>query len=77
MPHEFLTIENRVSDSTFVERIWTARSLRGGEFLSVVAGHWEMVVTRLHGRAFLTVRGPETGNARRLSLRWRLGGGPL
>ena len=60
MQHELLTIENRESDSPFVERIWTARSERAGEFLSVAAGHWEMVVTRLHGRAFLTVRGPET-----------------
>ena len=60
MPHELLTIEDRASDSTFVERLWTARSLRAGTFLSVVASHWEMVVTRLHGRAFLTVRGPET-----------------
>jgi AraC-like DNA-binding protein len=56
----FLTFEDRASDSPFVERIWTARSERAGEFLSVVAGHWEMVVTRLRGRAFLTVRGPET-----------------
>jgi hypothetical protein len=56
----FLTIEHRASDSPFVERIWTAQSERAGEFLSVVAGHWEMVVTRLHGQAFLTVRGPET-----------------
>ena len=60
MQQKFLTFEDRVPDSTFVERIWTARSLRAGEFPSVVAGHWEMVVTRLHGRAFLTVRGPET-----------------
>jgi AraC-like DNA-binding protein len=60
MQHEFLAIEDRTSDSPFVERIWTARSLRAGEFLSVVTGHWEMVVTRLHGRAFLIIRGPET-----------------
>jgi hypothetical protein len=37
--HQFLTIEDRASDSTFVERIWTARSLHADEFLSVVAGH--------------------------------------
>ena len=56
----FLTFEDRASDLPFVERIWTARSEGADEFLSVVAGHWEMVVTRLHGQAFLTVRGPET-----------------
>jgi AraC-like DNA-binding protein len=60
MQHRLLTIEDRASDSPFVERIWTARSEHAGEFLSVVAGHWEMVVTRLHRHAFLTVRGPET-----------------
>ena len=60
MQHRLLTIEDRVSDSPFVERIWTARGERAGEFLSVVASHWEMVVTRLHRQAFLTVRGPET-----------------
>lgn len=56
----FLTFEDRASESPFVERIWTARSERAGEFLSLVAGHWEMVVTRRRDRAFLTVRGPET-----------------
>ena len=56
----FLTFDDRPSDSPFVERIWTARSERAGEFLSVAAGHCEMVVTRLRGQTLLTVRGPET-----------------
>jgi AraC-like DNA-binding protein len=56
----FLTFENREAESPLVERIWTARSERAGEFLSVAAGHWEMVVTRHRAQAFLTVRGPET-----------------
>jgi AraC-like DNA-binding protein len=56
----FLTFEDRPADSLLVECIWTSRSERAGEFLSVVASHWEMVVTRLHGEALLTVRGPET-----------------
>ena len=60
MQPRLLTIEDRASDSPFVERIWTARSERAGEFLSVVAGHWEIVITRLHRQAFFTVRGPET-----------------
>jgi len=55
-----LTFEDRSSESSFVERIWTARSEQAGEFLSVAAGHWEMVVTRCRDQAFLTVRGPET-----------------
>ena len=61
MQHEFLTIEDRASDSTFVERIWTARSLRAGEFLSVVAGHWEMVVPAFTGGPSSPSAGPKPG----------------
>jgi hypothetical protein len=56
----FLVFDDRPSDSPFIERIWTAYSKREDEFLSVAAGHWEMVVTRCRRQAFLTVRGPET-----------------
>jgi hypothetical protein len=55
-----MTFEERRSDSPVVERVWTARSEQAGAFLSIAASHWEMVVTRLHGRMCLTVRGPET-----------------
>lgn len=55
-----LAIEERPSDSPFVERIWRSRSEHGGSFLSIAMSHWEMVVTRLHGKTMLTVRGPET-----------------
>jgi len=55
-----LTFEERPSDSTVVERVWTARSERAGVFSSIAACHWEMVVTRTGGRTSLTVRGPET-----------------
>jgi hypothetical protein len=51
--------EDRLSDSPFVERIWTAASQRAGEFLSVAAETSEIVVTRLHGQMFITIRGPE------------------
>jgi hypothetical protein len=56
----FLTMEDRLSDSSFVERVWCAYSEREGEFLSVAASTWEMAITRYHGQTFLTVRGPET-----------------
>jgi AraC-like DNA-binding protein len=56
----FIAFEERQSDSPFVERVWRCRSERAGAFSSVAACHWEMVVTRHDGRAFLTVRGPET-----------------
>src|SRR5262249_43558095 len=56
----FLIFDDRPSDSPVVERIWHCHSERAGTFLSVAASHWEMVVTRLHGKTTLTVRGPET-----------------
>lgn len=55
------TFDARPSDSPLVEAIWRARSERAGSFVSVAASHWEMVVTRHHGKTTtLTVRGPET-----------------
>jgi hypothetical protein len=52
--------EDRLSDSPLVERVWTARSERAGQFLSVASGNSEIVVSRLRGQTFITVRGPET-----------------
>src|SRR3981189_1053419 len=55
-----ILFEDRLSDSPLVERVWRCHSERGGKFLSVAASHFEMVVTRYGGKAFLTSRGPET-----------------
>jgi len=52
--------EERLSDSPFVERIWWAQSARTGDFLSVAASQWEMVVSEYQGQRTITVRGPET-----------------
>ena len=52
--------EDRLSDSSFVERIWRTQNERAGAFTSLAASHWEMVVTRYNGKMTLTVRGPET-----------------
>ena len=52
--------DERLSDSAFVERIWRAESERMGDFLSVAASHWEMVVSKYHDETTVTVRGPET-----------------
>ena len=52
--------QERPSDSPFVERIWRAQTERTGDFLSVAASQWEMVVSRYHGETTVTVRGPET-----------------
>ena len=54
------SFEERASDSPFVERIWRARSERTGDFLSVAASWWEMVVSKYQGELTITVRGPET-----------------
>lgn len=55
-----IVFEDRASDSPLIERVWRSHSERAGRFLSIASPHWEMVVTRLHGQATLTVRGPET-----------------
>jgi hypothetical protein len=56
----FLDFEDRVSDSPFVERVWRSSSERGGPFLSIAAANFEIAVSRVGGRTFLTLRGPET-----------------
>ncbi|HKG53197.1 MAG TPA: helix-turn-helix domain-containing protein [Anaerolineales bacterium] len=54
------TFDERQSDSPFVEKIWRAQSERTGDFLSVAASQWEMVVSTYQGQTTVTVRGPET-----------------
>ncbi len=55
-----ITFADRPSDSPFIERVWRSHSDRAGVFHSIATCHWVMVVTRVDGRMFLTVRGPET-----------------
>jgi Helix-turn-helix domain len=57
---ELFALEERGSSSLFVDRTWRTRSEPEASFISVAAAHWEMVVTRQRGAAWLTVRGPET-----------------
>jgi len=56
----FLRFADRPSDSPYIERVWRGRSDGGGPFVSVAAGHLELVVTRLADFTAVTVRGPET-----------------
>ncbi len=57
----FLSFDDRPSDSPLVEKVWRSRSdCGGGRFLSVASSHFEIAVTRLRGKTFLTLRGPET-----------------
>ena len=57
---DFIHFEDRDSDHPFVEKVWRCQSDRADTFLSVAANNFEMVVTRLGGKSFLTLRGPET-----------------
>src|SRR5512139_2289407 len=54
------TLEDRLSDSSFVERIWCAQTERPGDLLSIAMSRWEMVVSRYQDKTYMTVRGPET-----------------
>ena len=58
--NKFIHFEDRASDHPFVEKVWRCHSERADTFLSVAANSFEMVVTHLGGKTFLTLRGPET-----------------
>ena len=76
-----LEFDDRPSESAFIEKVWRARSDRGGSFLSIAASNFEMAVTRHEGKTFMTLRGPETkattaqcpANGEWLGIRFRLG----
>jgi helix-turn-helix protein len=55
----FFTLEERPSDSSFVQAIWRHQSERSESFISTAGTHWEMVMMRHQGQRTLTVRGPE------------------
>src|SRR5437763_671569 len=57
---EFFHLEDRASDHPFVEKVWRCHTDRADTFLSIAANSLEMVFTRLRGKSFLTLRGPET-----------------
>ncbi len=52
--------EERPSDSPFVDRIWRSHSEGTTPFLSIAVSRCELVVTKLHGKITMMVRGPET-----------------
>jgi AraC-like DNA-binding protein len=55
-----IAFEDRPSDSPVVERVWRSQSEQAGQFHSMATCNWAMVVSRLNGQVFMTVRGPET-----------------
>jgi hypothetical protein len=52
---ELFTFEQRSSHSPMIEQTWQTRSEPEESFISVAVSHWEMVVTRQWGTAWLTV----------------------
>jgi len=53
-------LEERPSDSSFVQAIWRNESEHSESFISTAGTHWEMVWMRHKGQSIFTVRGPET-----------------
>jgi hypothetical protein len=52
--------ESRPSDSSYVDALWRTHSASAKKFISVAESHWGIVVTRMEGKIWMTVRGPET-----------------
>jgi len=57
---EFIHFEDRASDHPFVEKVWRCHSDRADTILSIAANNFEVAITWLGGKSFLTLRGPET-----------------
>jgi hypothetical protein len=57
---QLFVFEERASGTPLVEKLWRTRSEPVETFISVAESHWEIVVTREKGKAYVTVRGPET-----------------
>ena len=78
---EFIYFEDRPSDHPFIEKVWRCHSERADSFLSVAANNFEMALTRLGGKIFLTLRGPETaatpmdcpGEGEWMAIRFKIG----
>lgn len=55
----FLEIQQRTSDSPFIERVWTCHS-NGGQMTSVASATWDLCFWEYAGDMHATVHGPET-----------------
>jgi hypothetical protein len=52
--------QERPSEASFAEWVWSTQSYGGGTFTSTAEARWELVVTRQQGKTTFTVKGPET-----------------
>jgi hypothetical protein len=57
----FPHLEERLSDSPLVDRIWSTKSDRAGSFTSISTAYWSMVISTSNGRTAVSLHGPETG----------------
>src|SRR5688572_401359 len=57
LPH----FEERLSDSPFVERIWSTQSEHRVSFTSISTVFWSMVISKFRGQIKISLHGPETG----------------
>ena len=55
-----LMCDERLSDSSFVARIWHSQGERPGPFISIAEIECGLVVTKLPGKTIITLRGPAT-----------------
>jgi len=55
-----LVFDERSANSSFVEVIWHTHSVSAGDFISVAASNWELVITTFNGKRMISARGPET-----------------
>lgn len=55
-----IQVEERLSDSPFIERVWRGQTGESGEFTSIATSHWSMVVWEENGQSNIALRGPET-----------------
>lgn len=56
----FLKIQQRPSDSPYIERVWTCHSNGGGLMTSVASATWDLCIWEHAGEMHVTVHGPET-----------------
>jgi hypothetical protein len=54
-----LEIENRPSDSPYIERVWRCRSFAVSQMMSIAAASWDLVFWEQYGRVYAAVHGPE------------------
>lgn len=55
-----IILEERASDSPFIEKIWRSRSENINTFISIATYQWDFVVWRQQGKTYINLQGPET-----------------